>query len=279
MRSNELSNKWIVATALLALFASGGANPMMLPAVAQTAEQIKAIDAEAFNKLKDEAQKGDARSLWELGQAYYFGSGDIKQDRAKALECFEKAAALGNAGGMAGRAQFLTKGWIVEQDFPEALKLLKESALKGDQSATFNYAEHVRFGLGCEPDLREAAVWYAKSADSVIAEGKKHSRVGQLSYAAGLLYQNGWGVDQNASLAEKNFNKAVILLQSEIASGDTDAMMFLADMMANGYGLPKDVKAARSMLNKAVELGDGEAKWMLEHAPQYQIAESAKPAE
>jgi TPR repeat protein len=251
----------------------------MLRAVAQTAEQMKAIDAEAFKKLQEEAQKGDAKSLWELGQAYYFGNGDIKKDRAKALECFEKAAALGNAGGMAGRAQFLTKGWLVEQNFPEALKLLKEAALKGDQSATFNYAEHVRFGLGCEPDLEEAAVWYAKSADSVIAEGKKHSRVGQLSYAAGLLYQNGWGVDQNASLAEKNFDKAVILLQSEIAAGDTDAMMFLADMMANGYGLPKDVKAARSMLNKAVDLGDGEAKWMLEHAPQYQLAEKPAAAE
>lgn len=243
---------------------------VMSPAVAQTAEQMKAIDAEALKKLQEEARKGDAQSLWELGQAYYFGNGEIKKDRAKALQCFDKAAALGNAGGLAGRAHFLTKGWIVEQNFPEALELLKQSSLKGDHSATFNYAEHVRFGLGCQPDLKEAGVWYAKSAESVLAEGKKRSRVGQLSYAAGLLYQNGWGVEQNAALAEKNFNKAVILLQSEIADGDTDAMMFLADMMANGYGLPKDVKAARSMLIKAVELGDGEAKWLLEHAPQYQ---------
>ena len=268
MRQNQLALLVILLASL----------PVLTPpVVAQTAAQMKAIDAVALKKLQEEAQKGNAQSLWELGQAYYFGNGDIKKDRALALEYFDKAAALGNAGGMAGRAQFLTKGWIVEQNLPEALNLLKQSALKGDQSATFNYAEHVRFGLGCEPDPKEASVWYAKSAESVIAEGKKHPRVGQLSYVAGLLYQNGWGVEQNAALAEKNFNKAVILLQAEIADGDTDAMMFLADMMANGYGLPKDVRAARSMLNKAAELGDGEAKWMLEHAPQYQVLE--KPAQ
>ncbi|MEI7819830.1 MAG: J domain-containing protein [Verrucomicrobiota bacterium] len=54
-------------------------------------------NAEIVERYQKAADKGDAEAQFQLGRTYEFGLWDVSQDRAKAAECFHKAAEQGHA--------------------------------------------------------------------------------------------------------------------------------------------------------------------------------------
>lgn len=232
-------------------------------------------DAKALYWYKAAAAKMDGDALGQLGMAYLHGRLGLKKDPKLALEYFDKSIAQGNSTGKFGRAVLLTKGWGVEQNLEEAFKLTREAAFQKVPGAAYNLAEMYRNGVGVEKNLKEANVWYAKAAPEIIQNAMTDSNFSQIHAAAGMLYYNGWGVSKDQKAAARFFAHAVPMLKKEAASGDSSAQMFLAEMMASGYGMPKDVAGGQALMQKVADKGDLEAKWYLENTTVFQANKDA----
>ena len=94
-------------------------------------------DIQAKERQITELTEKLAKECYELGYAYYCGEG-VEVDYHKALECFEKAANLGEA-----RAQFAT-GYMyhlgqhaIEGNLEKAVKWYQAAAKQGNEDAKY----------------------------------------------------------------------------------------------------------------------------------------------
>ncbi|SFE17710.1 tetratricopeptide repeat protein [Succiniclasticum ruminis] len=87
-------------------------------------------DAEAFNTIKDAAEKGNADALYSLGNCYYVGNG-IEKDRTEAVKCYLGAAELGNGPAQFALAVCYYMGDGVKRSFPDYEKWMREAEKKG----------------------------------------------------------------------------------------------------------------------------------------------------
>jgi len=75
-------------------------------------------------------------------------------------------------------------------------------------------------------------------------------------YAAGVMYDNGNGVQQDYSKAMEWYKKAA-------ANGDGNAMFAAGNLYANGYGVAKDLHEAKKWYCKGARLGHPQCLQML----------------
>jgi TPR repeat protein len=122
---------------------------------------------EVFAILTAGARHGDARATGFLGWAYLFGFG-VAQDRAKAIELYEKAAAKDDAWAMYNLAIFYQA-----QDLTKAREFYEKAAAKGDESAMVDLG--MLFANG--QDYAKAREWWEKAA------AKGHARAPWLTSA------------------------------------------------------------------------------------------------
>ena len=80
------------------------------------------------------AAAGDATGMASLGVLYVEGEG-VKQDYSKAREWYERAAATGNGSGMAGLGLLYSEGKGVKQDYVRALEWYEKAAAIGNSEA------------------------------------------------------------------------------------------------------------------------------------------------
>lgn len=221
-------------------------------------------DAQALSWYTRAAAKMDAEALAAVGGAHLNGLWGAKRDYAKAKNCFDKAISLGNSRSKAGLATLYLKGWGVQQDLPEAFKLMREAAFQKVPGASYNLAEFYRLGIGCEKNEKEAGEWYTKAAPGLIRQVASTPQSGQLNCACGMLFKAGRGVAQDDNTAAKYFAVGVPKLKAKADSGDTGAMVQYAELMENGWGMSKNAAGATALLQKAAAAGDGEAKFLLQ---------------
>jgi Sel1 repeat len=128
------------------------------------------------------------------------------------------------------------------------------AAKGGHSKAMLFYALACRHGWGMKPNAAEGVSWLQKAVDSAqlecaddedltnrgqqtdIVERKTHKAQFALSvYELGVSYMNGWGVQQDRSLALRCF---------EIAGnwGDADALAEAGNCYAEGIGCKRDLK-------------------------------------
>jgi tetratricopeptide (TPR) repeat protein len=93
------------------------------------AEQEDARAKEGMQELLAQAEAGDPKALFTLGNRYSFGEG-VKKDLKMAFTLFEKSALAGCSDGM------------------------------------FNLAACYRFGEGVKKDVQQAISWYERAAES-----------------------------------------------------------------------------------------------------------------
>lgn len=153
----------------------------------------------AFRIYNHLAHKGNAKAMNELGKCYLNGDGVIK-DYGKAFRIFQKASQLGNvnskchlaemymkglngvvnckkaymlykeaadsgsAQGMYGAGYLLYKGLGVEQNYPEAVKLLEKGAAKKHPGCSMLLASYYANGYDQEQDLDKADKFYSKAS-------------------------------------------------------------------------------------------------------------------
>src|ERR1700730_1348403 len=77
---------------------------------------------------------------------------------------------------------------LQKQDYPEALRILRPLAERGDAKAQNNLGKMFEQGLGVARDDTEAMNWYRKSAEQGLAEAQ---------YNLGLMSREGQGTPKN----------------------------------------------------------------------------------
>lgn len=137
-------------------------------------------------------------------------------------------------------------------DVKESTYHFRLAARQNLPTAMLLYALACRHGWGMRPNPQEAVQWLRKAADSAsleIADEKdanptdlldqktKRAQFALSIYELGVSHMNGWGIEQDKSLALRCF---------EIAGnwGDADAMAEAGFCYAQGQGCKKDLKKA-----------------------------------
>ena len=148
-------------------------------------------------------------------------------------------------------------------DVQESTYHFRLAAKQNLPTAMLLYALACRHGWGMRPNPQEAVQWLRKAADSAsleIADEKeanpadlleqktKRAQFALSIYELGVSHMNGWGIEQDKSLALRCF---------EIAGnwGDADAMAEAGFCYAQGQGCKKDLKKAAKYYRMAEAKG------------------------
>ncbi|KAK4693283.1 uncharacterized protein P7C71_g4092, partial [Lecanoromycetidae sp. Uapishka_2] len=143
---------------------------------------------------------------------------------------------------------------------------LRIAARQNNPTAMLLYALACRHGWGMRPNQQEGVQWLRKAADCasleiVVDEEQKDSKPGDVLerktkraqfalsiYELGVSHMNGWGIEQDKTLALRCF---------EIAAnwGDADAMAEAGFCYAQGQGCKKDLKKAAKYYRMAEAKG------------------------
>lgn len=209
-------------------------------------QRVATSFAELSDRLRTEAEKGDATAAYGLGWLYAMGAGTAK-DEAEAVRLYRKAADKGLPEAMSQLAGMYANGQGVGKDEREAVAWYRKGAEKNDAKALFNLGLMYESGRGVGKDAAEAARFYRKAADQ-----------GQFAamFRLGMLYANGNGVSKDDA-------EAVIWYRKAAEFDHPDAIANLGLMYEAGRGVFSDDAQAVRHYRKAAELGQIAAMHML----------------
>ena len=101
----------------------------------------------------------DAARLRELGFKYYDGRA-VKQDIAKGVALFERAAAAGDLVSQSNLCVMYEQAVFVELDYDRAAKWCAMAAERGDWPSQYRFGMLVYQGKGTARDPVEAVKWW-----------------------------------------------------------------------------------------------------------------------
>ena len=156
--------------------------------------------------LRDAANAGDAKALFEVGSRYAEARG-TNADMKAAAQWYEKAAELGFAPAQYRIGNMYEKGIGVERDATKAKTWYQLAAAQGNASAMHNLAVLLAMGADGTVDNDSANRWFTSAAEL----GVKDSQ-----FNLGILAAKGVGMKQNLEESYKWF--ALVAKQ-----GDNDA--------------------------------------------------------
>ncbi len=156
--------------------------------------------------MREAAEAGDTKALFELGSRYADGRG-VKQDMGQASVWYGKSAELGFAPAQYRIGNLYEKALGVERDITRAKTWYQLAAEQGNASAMHNLAVLHAMGADGTPDNQSAARWFRSAADL----GVKDSQ-----FNLGILAAKGVGMPRSLEESYKWFALAA-------KSGDSDA--------------------------------------------------------
>ena len=166
-------------------------------------------------------------------------------DYAKAQECYERSAAVGNTNAMVSLGVMFHNGLLGARDYVKARAWFEQAASAGNANAMDWIGSYYESGLGVARDFAEARRWYEKAAGAGYSWAQHHR---------GMMYYFGKGVPKDYGAAQ--FAKAA-------AAGNGASMVQLGLMSINGFGTARDPAAARASYEKAVSAGNLDAmQWL-----------------
>ncbi len=145
--------------------------------------------------LREAADSGDPKALFEIGSRYAEGRG-VKSDMAAAAKWYERSAELGFAPAQYRIGNFLEKGTGVERSIVKAKTWYQLAAEQGNASAMHNLAVLYAMGADGVADNDSAARWFTHAAEL----GVKDSQ-----FNLGILSAKGVGVPQDLEESYKWF--------------------------------------------------------------------------
>ncbi len=187
----------------------------------------------AVEKLRKDAEQGDALAQYNLGCCYSGGHG-VKKDPVEAVAWYRKAAEQGNDLAQFNLGQCYMNGIGVKKDPVQATYWLRKAAQQGNDFAQSRLGRCYAEGKGVTKNPVEAVRWFRKAAE----QGNKLAHV-----SLGLHYVNGRGVihdDVQAcvhfliarALGDEDASKQVSRLRNERLS---DASYVTAQKQANDW--------------------------------------------
>lgn len=235
----------------------------------------------SLEEMKQKAAAGDIEAQLDLGYMYLYGVNGVKADYKQALAYYEQAAEKKNAVALNNLGSLYFNGLGTKVDYPTAIKYFDEAARLGSNDAAVNLAiiylgsdlqtkskadfekiyklleqaqttnNTAKFLLGyayykgflVSPDYKKAFLLIKAAADAQYDEAQ---------YVLSDFYINGWGTP-------KNYNRAVQYLRMSVAQGNPEAIMRLADILAEGKVYTRNIKNAHVLYNVASVMGMSEA--------------------
>ncbi len=145
--------------------------------------------------LREAADSGDPKAMFEIGSRYAEGRG-VKADMAEAAKWYERSAQMGFAPAQYRIGNFNEKGIGVARDVAKAKTWYQMAAEQGNASAMHNLAVLFAMGVDGTTDNESAGRWFVRAADL----GVKDSQ-----FNLGILSAKGVGVEQSLEESYKWF--------------------------------------------------------------------------
>ncbi|MBK1877888.1 tetratricopeptide repeat protein [Pelagicoccus mobilis] len=178
------------------------------------------------------------------------GGGDEATQKAVALK-LKKLAVAGHGRSQYWLAQLYFEGIGVGQNVEQGKLWIQRAAESGYPIAMLAYAEILIGEVEGdeEPDYQTLKSLLEGTLSDAAAAGLSPEEFGiyrrtkaRANYLLGLLYQNGWGV-------EEDLVRAMQLMEKGSRTGSKDASMALAIAYAKGEGVERDVEKAKTFFD------------------------------
>ncbi|WP_333840824.1 tetratricopeptide repeat protein [Pelomicrobium sp.] len=148
-----------------------------------------------------QAQQGDARAAWLLGELYARGRG-VAPDSARALEWKERAAVLGDEAAQFAVGEMYAQGRGAPLDPQRAAHWYERAAQQGHPNAALALAR-LKEQVG---DMAQALSWYRRAAEAGLLEAQER---------LAKIYEEGLGVARDPGQAAEWRRRAEGILQEE----------------------------------------------------------------
>lgn len=192
---------------------------------------------EAFNLLKDLADKDYANAQSKLGHMYERGMG-VEVNYHEAANWYLKSIGNGSSTAYARLGYIYERGLGVKQDYDRAAALYAQSSELGSPHGKSRLGRLYLIGKGVHKDTSKALQLFKDSVD-----GYKHGR----GYAMlGYMYEKGIEVEQSYQQAAKWYDKAAL-------RGNPFGMSRMAWLHVKGRGVDKDYSKALALSEHAVK--------------------------
>ncbi|HEY1937640.1 MAG TPA: tetratricopeptide repeat protein [Candidatus Angelobacter sp.] len=209
-------------------------------------------------QLQKAAERSDAKSQFELGQAYENGRG-LPQDDTAAAEWFRKAADQGNAQAQNSLGVMFALGRGVQRDKEEAVRWYKKGALQGLPEAIYNVAISYYNGEGVDENLDTSYAWMMvahEKGDQQAAEALQrigdqlHNRLDHSKLILAGMYEKGDEIPQDMAAAMSTYLE-IAQHNSRESPYASQAQYKLCIFHAAGVGVPQDYAQAKSWCKKS----------------------------
>lgn len=228
----------LVLTACAAVAAPAASDPSGAPDIAA---------------LQKSAKEGDAVAQFQLGRAYYRGSG-VEKDPNKALELIRKAADAGHPDAIDSMGFFYANGEIVKMDENEAVQWFRRGVTAGSARSKLNLGLLLRQGKTVQPVPVESIKLMEEAAAAGLPEAKSY---------VGQLYFNG------DRLQKPDRHKAYPYVKEAAEAGDPACQNLMGVFHRDGLGVVEDFgpasKEAMEWFRKAAMKNDVKAQSNLAH--------------
>ena len=121
-------------------------------------------EAEVLARLQRRADKGDKIAQWAMGVAYGHGKYGLKKNEKRAVQYYEKSAALGHAEAQYNLGSCFRSGTGAKMDKKKALKYFTQSSEQGNAEAHNTCGIMHYQGEGVERDVEEALRYFELAA-------------------------------------------------------------------------------------------------------------------
>jgi TPR repeat protein len=185
------------------------------PVLGQAAPAMNAGNSD----LAVRAEAGDPVAQYQLGKTYADGNG-MPQDYSVAAGWYSKSAAKGNADAQNGLGILYMNGFGVPKDKAQAVRWYRQAAFQKNASAMFNLGAAYYNGDGVDVDDTLAYSWFLLALEH--GSTKAMDAVARAEHELGPTTQR-YGLDR------------------------------VAQMYANGDGIPQDYSSAARWWRKAVD--------------------------
>lgn len=241
----------------------------------------------AFQIFEPLAKCGSALAQNNLGALYGEGHG-VPKDEVEAARWYQASASQGHSTAQANLGWFYWTGTVFQRDQDEAERYFRLSAAQGDDEGIGGLKELASLGVvaaqvslgdlyyngtGVSQDYDEAMRWWLRAA------GSSHATLisAVAKYKVGSLLALGY------SSAKPDDAFAAALLQRGADAGIPQAQFVLANLYADGRGVPENYVVAMKWLILSSASGHDAARDMAGQLRTYmtvaQIAEAQGQAE
>ncbi len=181
---------------------------------------IRPINPGNLQKLRNDADKGDANALFWMGVIHQYGMGEITRNPAEALRYYMAASAKGQPRAQTNLAILYENGAeAAARNIQEAVRLFRAAAKQGDIVAQYHLGAIYMLGADGVPiDETEAVTFLMPLSDRAEPQSQ---------FLLGYLYLNGRGG------LPRDDEKALALFRNAAANGNGSAVLMLSALHAD----------------------------------------------